>query len=295
MTNFEGVQLSSIKLAKSSYFHALLPAVVLLAASTAWAQTPLSRLRFKVSFPASVHAAPVTGRVFVVIAKREDPEPRLQTGSWGDGAPLFGSDVAELKPGEEAAIDGSTLGYPPRSLAEIPAGDYYVQALLNVYTQCRRSDGHTIWVHLDQWEGQQFNRSPGNLYSEVEKVHLDSGAGYEVRLSLRKVIPPAEMPKDTEWVKHIKIQSALLTTFWGRPMYLGATVLLPKGYESHPNVSYPVLYEQGHFSLGAPMHFSAENDPPPARAAARRSGYNLESGFEFSQAWNSNDFPGCSS
>jgi hypothetical protein len=291
MTHFEGVHLSSIRLAKSSYFHALLLAIVLLAASAAWAETPLSRLQFKVSFPASVHAAPVTGRVFVVISNRENPVPRLQTGSWGDTAPLFGSDVAELKPGEEAVIDGSTLGYPPRSLAEIPAGDYYVQALLNVYSQCRRSDGHTVWVHLDQWEGQQFNRSPGNLYSEVEKVHLDPSAGYEVRLSLRKVIPPVGMPKDTEWVKHIRIQSALLTKFWGRPMYLGATVLLPKGYDSHPGVSYPVLYEQGHFSLSAPMHFSAESDPPPPRAAARLSSYTLEGGVEFYQAWNSHDFP----
>jgi hypothetical protein len=217
----------------------------------AWAKTPVSDLRFKVSFPASTHAQPITGRVFVVISNREDPEPRLQVGFWGDTSPLFGADVVQLKPGDAALINGTTLGYPPASLADIPAGDYYVQALINIYTNCHRSDGHTLWVHLDQWEGQQFNRSPGNLYSEVAKVRLDPAAGYEVNLSLTKVIPPLEVPKDTEWVRHIKIQSDLLTKFWGQPIYLGATLLLPKGYDSHPTVSYPVLYEQGHFSRQA--------------------------------------------
>jgi hypothetical protein len=259
--------------------------------SRAWTKTPVSDLRFKVSFPASTHAQPITGRVFVMISNREKPEPRLQVGFWGDTAPLFGADVVQLKPGDAAWINGTTLGYPPTSLADIPAGDYYVQALINVYTECHRSDGHTLWVHLDQWEGQQFNRSPGNLYSEVAKVHLDPAAGYEVNLSLTKAIPPVEVPKDTEWVKHIKIQSDLLTKFWGQPIYLGATVLLPKGYDSHPTVSYPVLYEQGHFGLGAPMRFSTQDDPAPERAMKRLSDYNLETGYQFYRAWNSADFP----
>ncbi len=263
----------------------------LAAPSSAWPKTPVSDRRFEVSFAASAHAQRITGRVFVMISNTDEPEPRLQTGSWGDTAPLFGADVAQLRPGEAAVIDGSTLGYPPKSLSDIPAGDYYVQALINVYTECHRSDGHSIWVHFDQWEGQQFNRSPGNLYGEVEKVHLDPTAGYDVKLILNKVIPPLELPKDTEWVKHIKIQSDLLTKFWGQEIYLGATVLLPKGYDSHPAVSYPVLYEQGHFGLGAPMGFSVQGDSAPERARKRLSGYNLESGYEFYQAWNSDNFP----
>jgi len=50
--------------------------------------------------------------------------------------------------------------------------------MVNIYTQFHRSDGHTIWAHMDQWEGQRFDRSPGNLYSGVQKVHLDPAAGY---------------------------------------------------------------------------------------------------------------------
>lgn len=254
------------------------------------AQTP-GGLKFEVSFPSSVHAEPITGRVFVVISTESQPEPRLRAGFWGDAPPLFGVDVDQLKPGESATIDGTTLGYPTDSLRDVPAGDYYVQALINVYTEFHRSDGHTIWAHMDQWEGQQFNRSPGNVYSEAQKVHLDPAAGYDVKLSLTKVIPPIQEPADTPWIKHVKIQSKLLTAFWGHPMYLGAVVLLPKGYDAHPDVHYPVIYEQGHFSLGAPLRFSTQNQPVPPRFQSMLKSYNLETGYQFYQEWNSDNFP----
>lgn len=255
------------------------------------AQAPPGSLRFEISFPESAHAEPITGRVFVVISADPQPEPRLRAGFWGDAPPLFGADVDQLKPGQAAVIDGATLGYPTDSLRDVPAGDYYVQALINVYTEFHRSDGHTIWAHMDQWEGQQFNRSPGNLYSEVQKVHLDPAAGYDVKLSLTKVIPPIQEPPDTAWVKHVKIQSKLLTAFWGHPMYIGAIVLLPKGYDEHPDARYPVIYEQGHFSLGAPFRFSTADQPVPPRFQSMLKSYNLETGYQFYQAWNSDNFP----
>ena len=205
-------------------------AILLLAPSLHAAPLPQTTGgRFEVSFPASAHAGAITGRVFVVVSTSDKPEPRLQAGSWGDSGPFFGVDVNGLGPEKSAVIDAGTPGSPVRSLREIPAGDYYVQALVNIYTEFHRADGHTVWLHMDQWEGQHFNRSPGNLYSEVQKVHLDAAAGYDIKLSLTKEIPPVQVPPDTAWVKHIKIQSEMLTKFWGHPMYLGATVLLPKG------------------------------------------------------------------
>jgi enterochelin esterase-like enzyme len=242
-----------------------------------------SRLKFEISFSASDHSEPITGRVFVIISKNEEREPRLQAGSWSRSVPFFGLDVEDFKPGEVAVIDEDVLGYPPKSLLEIPEGNYFVQGLVNIYTQFNRSDGHVIWAHMDQWEGQQFNRSPGNLYSEVQSVHLDPEQGYTVKLSLDKVIPPVEVPPDTDWVKHVKIQSKLLTEFWGHPIHIGAIVLLPKGYEEHPDVSYPVHYQQGHFSLRSPDGFRTE--PPEDGDRWGRSGY------EFYKAWNSEDFP----
>ncbi len=250
-----------------------------------------SGLKFEISFPSSTSAAPITGRVFVVLSTDAQPEPRLRAGFWGDAPPLFGADVDQLKPDEPAVIDGMTLGYPTDTLSDVPAGDYYVQAVMNVYTEFHRSDGHTLWAHMDQWEGQQFNRSPGNLYSEVQKVHLDPAAGYDVKLSLTKVIPPIQEPADTPWVKHVKIQSKLLTAFWGHPMYIGAVVLLPKGYDAHPDVHYPAIYEQGHFSLSPAFRFSTQNTPVPPRFQHFLKDYNLETGYQFYQAWNSDNFP----
>jgi hypothetical protein len=49
------------------------------------------------------------------------------------GVPFFGRDVDALKPGESATIDNSDLGSPLAHLSDIPAGDYYVQAMFNSY------------------------------------------------------------------------------------------------------------------------------------------------------------------
>jgi hypothetical protein len=262
----------------------------ILTASNSELQPASANLRFEVSFPKPVHAGPITGRVFVMISRKEKPEPRLQIGGWGDKPPLFGTDVQQLKAGETASIDSATLGYPLVSLKDLPAGDYYVQALVNVYTEYHRADGHTIWAHMDQWEGQQFNRSPGNIYSETLKVHLDPSTGFSVKLSLTNVIPPVKVPPDTSSVKHLKIQSQLLTKFWGQPIYLGAVVLLPKDYEAHPSVYYPVIYDQGHFRLNPPFGFS---EPQAAGRDSQQPTVERNPGprNSFTEAWSSDGFP----
>ncbi len=239
--------------------------------------------KFAVSFPASVHQGPITGRLLVLIGREASTEPRLQLGWPGDAPPVFGIDVDQLRPGAPAVIDAGSSSSPFPSMRDLPAGDYFVQALLNVYTEFHRSDGHVIWAHMDQWEGQQANRSPGNLYSQPLKLHVDPHAGYDFKLELTQVIPPVEAPPDTQWVKRVKIRSNLLTQFWGHPIYLGATVLLPKGYADHTELLYPVVYVQNHFNLNPPFGFRSE----PARAEDR----GATEGHEFFEAWNSPDFP----
>jgi hypothetical protein len=206
--------------------------------------------RFEISYEKSANSGPITGRVILVISRRETPEPRLQIAP--NTMPIFGVDVDGLQPGQASVIDQTTFGHPVESLAQLPAGDYFVQAMLNVYTECRRSDGRTLWVHWDM-RGRFFNVSPGNLYSEVQKVRLDPAAGYKVSLKLNKVIPPGDPPKESQWVKRVEIKSELLSKFWGVPVSLGATVILPKGYEERPDVRYPVVYAQGY--LGSPAFY----------------------------------------
>ena len=256
--------------------------------------TAVADARFEISYPASLDNGPITGRVFVMISKTDRVEPRLQAGSYNASVPFYGLDVNALKPGDNAVVDASVLGYPVESLSQLPAGEYYVQALLNVYTQVHRKDGHVIWVHMDQWEGQQWNRSPGNLVSEVQRITLDPSKGFNVKLSLTKKLPPVEIPPDTQWVKRVKIQSRMLSEFWGHPIYLGATLLLPKNYDQNAGRKYPAIYIQGHFGLGAPFGFTtrpAANPESEAQRKARLSRSARETGYEFSQAWMSDDFP----
>ena len=229
-----------------------------LCASAAALAQPRPATRFEISVPSSIHQQPITGRVYVMITRSADREPRLQLNQV-DGIPFFGRDVSRLAPGASVTIDGADPGYPVASLGDIPAGDYFVQAFVNVYSEFRRADGHVVWFHDDQWEGQRWWASPGNLYSASQRIHLDASRGYTVRLVADQVIPPVTVPADTAWVKRFKLQSPMLTKFWGRPVYIGATVLLPRDYDRE-TTQYPVLYAQGHFSLAAPLGFREGGD-----------------------------------
>jgi hypothetical protein len=192
-----------------------------------------------------------------MISRTSQREPRLQIGR--SGVPFFGRDVLDLQAGQSGIIDETDLGSPLESLRELPPGDYFVQGMVNLYSEFPRADGHTLWMHDDQWEGQQFQRSPGNLYSEVKNVHLDPEEGFDIELVAEHVIPPIPFPEDTEWVKRFRFQSPMLSEFWGRPIYIGATVLLPRDYD-RSEISYPVLFRQGHFSTGAPLGFRVGDD-----------------------------------
>jgi hypothetical protein len=196
---------------------------------------------------------------------------------------MWGKDVYSLEVDTPAVFDEGAFGFPLKSIRDIPPGGYYVQGFVNIYTEFNRADGHTVWLPQDQWEGQLWNISPGNLYSEVKKVDIDPSKKQTISLSCEKVIPPIKVPSDTKWVKRIKFQSQILTEFWGKPIYFGATILLPKGYNEHPDVYFPVHYLQGHFSLGAPFGFR-EDDPGEGNRRAKM-------GYEFYKYWISDDCP----
>lgn len=240
-----------------------------------------SGLKFEVSFPSKAHPEHITGRVYVIISRNRRKEPRLQT--MPTDVLIWGKNIFSLKPGETAIIDDNVFGFPLKDIRNIPPGDYYVQGFINIYTEFKRSDGHTLWMHNDQWEGQRWNISPGNIYSDVKKIEVDPSAAKIIQISCENVIPPVKVPPDTKWVKRIKFQSKILTEFWGKPIYLGATILLPKGYDNNPDVFYPVNYMQGHFSLRAPNGFSTK-DPGERNLRARR-------GYEFYKFWISDDCP----
>lgn len=179
------------------------------------------------------------------------------------------------------------LGYPLQSLREIPAGEYYVQALLNRYQTFHRADGHVVKLHMDQWEGQKWNRSPGNLYSVPEKMTIDPARPETYRFELTEKISPIDPPDDTTWVRHIKIKSDLASAFWGTDMHVGAAVLLPPGFDERPRARYPVAYLQGHFA----STFTRFREEPADPEATGRTKRFQELEHEFYEAWISGELP----
>ena len=218
-------------------------------ASPALAQSPHAKLRIELTFPASLtDGKSLDGHILLGISTNKLTEPRFQLREEeAESAQFFGLDVDNWKPGTPAIIDSTTLGYPLKSLDQLRPGDYYVQAVLNVYETFHRADGHTVKLPPDMGEGQQWNQKPGNLLNKPLPIHLDPQSATPVKIVLDRKIPPIVPPQDTKYIKHIHIQSKLLTAFWGRPIYLGATVLLPEGFDEHPTAHYPLLVHQGHF------------------------------------------------
>ena len=256
-----------------------------------------ARLRIGLSFPVDRSATPLDGRMLLLISKDGSQEPRFQIKDGPTCQQVFGLDVDALPPGTDAVFDGSVFGYPVPSLHELPPGEYWVQGLLHRYETFHRADGHTVKLPMDRGEGQQWSRAPGNLYSTPRKILVDPLSEEMIRISLDQEIPPLPPPKDTKYIKHVRIESDLLTKFWGRPMHLGACVLLPAGFEEHREARYPMIINHGHF----PATFDGfREEPPDPNLAPDYSerfllhGYNLimqEHAYEFYKTWIGADFP----
>ena len=224
---------------------------------------------------------PVKGRAYVVLSTDSAREPRTQTGV--RGVPFWGMDVRDLGPGSTVELvpdSPGVLGYPLASFADLPAGEYTVQAFLNVYTTFQRSDGQTLEMHLNSGAGQSQWRAPGNAVSEPVQLTIDPNVRESYRLVIDQVIPPADPvplggslqqgnPADRgDLVRFVKIRSESLSAFWGRDMFIGANVLLPSDYWTNPNRRYPVLYLTGHFpGSRAPFSYSDEEGSGRGRSA----------------------------
>jgi len=248
-------------------------------------------LRFAISFPAARSAQPLDGRVLLFISDDGKTEPKSQSDQYRANTtrPIFGVDVDGLAPGTPVIIDERVVGWPARSLRDIPAGDYYVQALLTRYETFRRSDGHTVKLPMDQGEGQHWDTKPGNFYSRPVKMRVDPAAGGEIAISLDQEIPPIAPSTDTAQVKYIRVQNERLTKFWGRPMHLGAIVTLPAGWDAHPDARYPIVIHHGHFPRNAESDTWRET-PPDADARGNTRDAQAAA-YKFYQDWNGPNFP----
>jgi hypothetical protein len=254
-------------------------------------------LRFAISFPAERSAQPLDGRLLLLISAKQEGEPRFQITDGPDTELVFGLDVDGLAPGEAATIDATVFGWPLSSIGHIPAGRYRVQAVLNRYQTFRLATGQTVKLPPDRGEGQVWSRKPGNLYSTVQELSIDPRRDDVVRITLDQEIAPIPDPPETKYVKHVRIQSQKLTEFYGAPMSLGAHVLLPEGFDTHPDAHYPLVINHGHF----PADFGNWRTEPPDTtipceysARFRLDCYNRvqqEYAYQFYKDWTGPGFP----
>ncbi len=252
---------------------------------------------FRISIADSLKQLTLDGRLLLLLSNNNNAEPRFQINDAAHTQLVFGIDVNGWLPASDELIDMHAFGYPIERLKDVPAGDYYVQVLLHKYETFHLQTGQTVKLPMDRGEGQHWNIAPGNIYSTPIKIHFDPNTTNEIHLTINKIIPPIKEPEDTKYIKHIKIQSKLLTAFWGRPMYIGAHILLPEGFDEHPNVHYPLAIFHGHFPEDISDFRTTppdENLKPDTSERFRITGYNKivqQEDYKFYKLWTGPNFP----
>jgi hypothetical protein len=268
-------------------------ALVLIVTAFCAATEPSNQARFSVEFPAS---GAFDGRLFVLLSTDASAEPRMQINNSARTQLLFGMDVSGVTAKQMVAFDPAARGYPIAQLSDVPPGEYYAQGLLHRYETFHRADGRTVSLPMDRGEGQHWNIAPGNFYSKPQKITIGAQPS-NISLALDQEIPAIIAPADTKYVKHIRIKSQLLSVFWGHDIYLGAHILLPEGFDTHPNSHYPLAIFHGHFP-GDITGFRTQ--PPDANLKPDYSerfhiaGYNRieqEEAYQFYQQWTAPKFP----
>jgi hypothetical protein len=262
--------LPSFRSARRACAGALAVAGVLVAPAVAHAAAPF---KADITFGDSVVDSHLHGRVYLLL--RPGSQDPLGSVSATGSTLVFGKDISDVAPGQSVSLSGGgngfegVYGYPKPSLDDLASGTYTVRAFFNVYETAHRSDGSTVDVHFPCGDGGQPFSSPGNLRSAAQTVTIDRNQDTSLALTLSEKLTPAQAvpaggtcqqgnPAESAHVKQVKIKSEVLSKFWGRDMYVAATVLLPWDYDDPANADkrYPVVYSQGHYSTRNPFGFS---------------------------------------
>ncbi len=273
----------------------LLKTLVSGTALTALLAMPAASEEFEVTLAEGM--APHDGRVIVILTPDGESEPRFQVSQSIDAPQIFGVNVEGLAGGEAVRVGGEVLGFPAIGLSAVPAGEYYVQALLHKYDTFDLSNGKQVKLPAARGAGQNWRLEPGNIYSVPRKVSFDPARAGTIELALTEVIPPIAEKQDTEFVRRIKVKSERLSEFWGRDVFINGHVLVPRGFDEHPEARYPLMIFHGHF----PEDFGGFRTTPPdpdlvCEYSARfdEPCYNRieqEEAYRFYQIWTSDDFP----
>lgn len=235
---------------------------------------PEAAPRVAVRVRAGLADGPLQGRLLVLLTRDGASEPRFQVSGDDRTAQVFGMDVEGWAPGQTVELSGEVHGYPLPDLKALPPGEYTVQALLHRYETFNRADGKTVQLPMDRGEGQQWAQAPGNLLSTPQTIKIGEDRSLlNLEIEIDRQIPPLPPVVETRLLRHVEIESPRLTEFWGRPIKIGARVLLPQGWHERPDARYPLIIYHSHFAreLAGWRETPADAELPPVdREGLRR-------------------------
>lgn len=178
--------------------------------------------KFSVSFPDSLLKEPFTGNVLLYFSKDTKNPKEGEAGL--DIFPCFRLYAKSIKPGMAVVFDDKAVAYPV-PLSDMERNTYYVQVVFD------RDLG-----------GRSIGSSPGNLYSTSQKITLTKNANQVYVLKANKKNPEPVFT-NTQYVKELKVPSALLSAFHHNPIAVNAAVILPKEYYTETQRKFPVKFQ----------------------------------------------------
>ena len=205
-----------------------------------WGAVGVSPVRavelLQVDLPA-VLAKDASGRL-LVFARPGTGHPR-EVDSWEltpAAVSVAGRDVQTFGSERRVVIDLDAEAMP-KPFSELPSGEYWIQVVLD-----------------PQGDYGRYGRGPGDLVSEVARIHLPLASGTHVELD-------HALPSEDVWhpsnatpiqleglaalrqrLTDFRISSPLLSAFWGRAINLQAWVWVPPDYDSRGTRTWPVVY-----------------------------------------------------
>lgn len=203
----------------------LVPFIVLALAASACAQDA-GPLRFNIDLAPGISTGPVSGRLLVFMTNAKADLDTINNGFGGmsgvNKTYTAAQEITGLASGETVTLDPDVLAYPA-PLSAAPAGSWLVMALLDADHSFARSE-----------------QGPGDISSKVVRLeNLDPAHAGILKLTLARVVPPH--PTVTEaGVESVSFVSPRLSHFWGHPIAMRATIVLPRG--SGTATRYPAVY-----------------------------------------------------
>ena len=155
---------------------------------------------------------------------------------------VFGITVDGWRPDSSLAVGDAARGYPRASVKDTAAGRVYgsgrSQHLRDFFIA---PTARPIKLAPDRGEGQHWNLCPGQSAVETTQGPHRLGAR-PIEVVMDDVDPPDPAPSLTPNTCATSASRLLsFTKFWGLPIYLSAVVLVPEGFDSHPEARYPLI------------------------------------------------------